>query len=74
MQSMCVGTQAVQKHWLHCKKLFFTQYINIILYIDIKLLKQVAKHLNYFSYIITNIKNVNLPLTESQLYCLFFGI
>ncbi len=57
----------------HCDS-FFTQYSNIIFYRDIKLLKQVTKHLNYFSYIITNIQNDNLPLTESQLYCLFYAI
>ncbi len=37
------------------------------------MLKQVTKHLNYFSYIITNI-NKNLELTESQLYYLLFRI
>ncbi len=57
----------------HCDS-FFTQYSNTIFHRDIKLLNQVTKHLNYFSYINTNIQNKNLPLTESQLYCLFFAI
>ncbi len=43
--------------------MFFT-FLHLLLDLYLKFLKQVAKHLNYFSYIITNNLNSNLPLTE----------
>ncbi len=37
--------------------MIFTFAFRLHLGLNVKLLKQVAKHLNYFSYVITNILN-----------------
>ncbi len=43
-----------KKHIIQCILL-----LHVLLDLYIKLLKQVAKHLNYFSYVITTIKTYN---------------
>ncbi len=51
----------------HCylKHFFSIVSLNTIFHRDIKLLKQVTKHLNYFSYIITNIQIRGAPIRYS---------
>ncbi len=54
--------------------MLFTFAFRLLLDLYVKLLKQVAKHLNYFSYVITNILNELMTGRNSQLYWIFFCI